>query len=379
MSLPLVSGSALRSLFGGPPPKPPASADPAASAVFDLPAAQRADPAASVKVRWHWSIADIPPTAPCIMISNEFLDALPIHQFQFTDRGWREILVDVDVGPGPHHFRYVLAPEPTPASRAFVRPLKEGESADAPATPPPSTSPLPQPGKHQRLVGTIEEIQAALPKRVRIGDTYELSPAAFVSMEQTTLRLMRTGGAALYIDYGDSDTGFQFVDNPAGGSGAGSVLPTISDNVSRELSLMGIKQHAHADALSEPGLVDLSSHVNFGALAAVARRTVNQVTAMLRKPAGSLEHSRALEALGLVSRRTARAAAAAAAPHVGPRAAMGMPTAAAGGAAADTPVVPATAEDIVAVKSAAAGPTGAEADGAAPASAAGAAAVSSSS
>jgi len=34
-----------------------------------------------------------------IVISNEYLDALPVCQFRRTPQGWREVLVDYDDAP----------------------------------------------------------------------------------------------------------------------------------------------------------------------------------------------------------------------------------------------------------------------------------------
>ncbi|KAL3246870.1 hypothetical protein MRX96_057377 [Rhipicephalus microplus] len=39
-----------------------------------------------------------------------------LHDFQRTPEGWREVFIDLDDGPGPHHLRYVLSRGPTPAS-----------------------------------------------------------------------------------------------------------------------------------------------------------------------------------------------------------------------------------------------------------------------
>ncbi len=38
---------------------------------------------------WHDDLTGVP-EGPAIMLANEFLDALPIHQFQLTEQGWRE-------------------------------------------------------------------------------------------------------------------------------------------------------------------------------------------------------------------------------------------------------------------------------------------------
>ncbi len=41
----------------------------------------------------------MPKGLPTLFIAQEFLDALPVHQFQYTEKGWRERLVDINV-PG---------------------------------------------------------------------------------------------------------------------------------------------------------------------------------------------------------------------------------------------------------------------------------------
>lgn len=43
-------------------------------------------PAAGVQVRWHRSLETVASDAPAIYIAHEFFDALPVHQFQRTDR-----------------------------------------------------------------------------------------------------------------------------------------------------------------------------------------------------------------------------------------------------------------------------------------------------
>lgn len=35
-------------------------------------------------------------TGKALVIANEFFDALPVHQFVFTERGWCEKMVDID-------------------------------------------------------------------------------------------------------------------------------------------------------------------------------------------------------------------------------------------------------------------------------------------
>lgn len=39
-------------------------------------------------VTWHRSLEDVPSDIPAIYIAHEFFDALPVHQFERTERGW---------------------------------------------------------------------------------------------------------------------------------------------------------------------------------------------------------------------------------------------------------------------------------------------------
>jgi NADH dehydrogenase [ubiquinone] 1 alpha subcomplex assembly factor 7 len=79
-----------------------------------------------------------------------------------------------------------------------------------------------------------------------IGDIVELCPAAAPIMDVIAAKIARNGGAALIVDYGDwgskGDT-FQAVHN-----------------------------HGYADPLAAPGLVDLTAHVDFAALARAGSR-----------------------------------------------------------------------------------------------------------
>ena len=62
-----------------------------------------------LQVRWHRSLEEVPKDAPAIFIAHEFFDALPVHQFQKTERGWCERLVDTAGHPRPHPFRHSLS------------------------------------------------------------------------------------------------------------------------------------------------------------------------------------------------------------------------------------------------------------------------------
>lgn len=103
---------------------------------------------------WHDSIATVP-AGPIILIANEFLDALPIHQFVMTDNGWTERCIDVVAD-----------------SLTFV-------TAEAP----PNHLP-------------------ALPSDAPPGAVFERCPVAMEFADTLSHRLAATPGAALIIDYG---------------------------------------------------------------------------------------------------------------------------------------------------------------------------------
>ena len=73
-----------------------------------------------LQVRWHRSLDEVPTDAPAVFIAHEFFDALPVHQFEHTDRGWCERLVDLAPPASPLHLQMVLSPGPTPASKLLV-------------------------------------------------------------------------------------------------------------------------------------------------------------------------------------------------------------------------------------------------------------------
>src|SRR3546814_298163 len=72
-------------------------------------------------VFWHDDLASVP-DGPLLLVANEFFDALPVHQLQKTDAGWRERLVASADETGKA-FRLVLAPGPTPYEVLIPHPL----------------------------------------------------------------------------------------------------------------------------------------------------------------------------------------------------------------------------------------------------------------
>ncbi|WP_426959993.1 class I SAM-dependent methyltransferase [Muricoccus radiodurans] len=141
---------------------------------------------------WHDSAVTLP-EGPLILLGNEFLDALPIRQFVRRGDTWAERWVE---------------------NGAFA----ERPAENAPALP-----------------GTAEE-----------GEVREVNEPARALVAALAARIARSGGAALFLDYGPAE------------SAPGD-------------SLQALRAHAPADPLAEPGHADLTAHVDFAALAAAAR------------------------------------------------------------------------------------------------------------
>lgn len=99
----------------------------------------------------------------CFFVAHEFFDALPVHQFQKTDHGWREIFVDVSPEKGSSQLRFVLAPGPTIASQTLV---------------PQGTS----------------------------WSQIEVCPQGGVIVEYMSEAIAEQGGCALIVDYGEDDS-----------------------------------------------------------------------------------------------------------------------------------------------------------------------------
>jgi len=163
-----------------------------------------------VKVSWRQQLADVTP-GPCIIIAHEFFDALSVHQFKYTAKGWRELLVDVNhSGEGKNLFNFHIAPGHTLASTALLA--------------------------HHKHIGFT-------PKE---GDTIEVSGESMAVAQQMGEWITANKGAALIVDYG--------YNHPS------------------SISLRAIQGHQFIDdILEDPGSSDLSCNVDFSALSQAAR------------------------------------------------------------------------------------------------------------
>lgn len=156
---------------------------------------------ANQKIKWWMNVESIPFTLePMLFISNEWFDALPIAQFQYTERGWVETCLEVDDDPNhPAHFRHIHAPSGTMAGFLIPEDLR---------------------------------------KNGKLGDKVEINAYGMQAIEGLMKKMIDCGKAAcLIIDYGKDEH--------------------------MEDTLRGIRGHKFVDPLLSPGDVDLSAWVSF--------------------------------------------------------------------------------------------------------------------
>jgi NADH dehydrogenase [ubiquinone] 1 alpha subcomplex assembly factor 7 len=113
-----------------------------------------------VPVTWAAAFDAVPSGTPLFAVANEFFDALPIRQFQFSDGAWHERMVAADGDA----LCFKLAP-------AAVQ-------------------------------------RADLPVRAADGAVCEIGAEARTIAATIAERIARDGGVALVIDYGHTETGF---------------------------------------------------------------------------------------------------------------------------------------------------------------------------
>ncbi|XP_048391421.1 protein arginine methyltransferase NDUFAF7, mitochondrial isoform X2 [Stegostoma tigrinum] len=112
-------------------------------------------------ISWYKDLQDVPKEFS-FYIAHEFFDVLPIHKFQKTKHGWREILIDIEPN-SPGKLRFVLAPHATLASKTLIQ--RDDER-----------------------------------------DHIEICPEAGIIVQNLATRITEDGGAALIADYGHNGT-----------------------------------------------------------------------------------------------------------------------------------------------------------------------------
>lgn len=102
-----------------------------------------------------------------VIVAHEMLDALPIHQFKLTQKGWKEVLIS-SFGGNTDHLRFVLSPTEAPKNLegSLLPPVRD----DSPYS---------------------------------VGDYFEASPESSYLAAQFARRIIKAGsGLALAVDYG---------------------------------------------------------------------------------------------------------------------------------------------------------------------------------
>jgi SAM-dependent MidA family methyltransferase len=154
---------------------------------------------------WHTTLEEVPEDYPLFFIANEFFDALPFHQFFYTGEEWRERRVG---WREPEGLTWELSPAPL-GETLLKKILKKKEAQLSPYK----------------------------------GACGEVSPESLNQAQALRHRLLSQGGAGLIIDYGYEQ-------------GYGDTFQALS-------------RHEYVSVLSHPGEVDLTAHVDFGALSQV--------------------------------------------------------------------------------------------------------------
>ncbi|GCB66252.1 protein arginine methyltransferase NDUFAF7, mitochondrial isoform X1 [Scyliorhinus torazame] len=113
-------------------------------------------------ISWYRDLQDVP-KGFSFYLAHEFFDVLPIHRFQKTKQGWREILIDIEP-KSPEKLRFVLAPHATLASKVLIQQRNDER------------------------------------------DQIEICPEAGVIIQNIASRITEDGGAALIADYGHNGT-----------------------------------------------------------------------------------------------------------------------------------------------------------------------------
>ncbi|KAI5799451.1 S-adenosyl-L-methionine-dependent methyltransferase [Pyronema domesticum] len=165
-----------------------------------------------IPITWHPLLSKVPKCSSPFFLAHEFFDALPIHAFEATKNGWRELLVSPDDSATAENNK----PE-------FI--LSRADKST------PHSMMLPELSERYKRLSKVE------------GSIIEISPESLTITEEIAKRIGGPkAGGALFVDYGPLDT-----------------IPINS--------LRGIRHHEMVSPFANAGEVDVSADVDFFALA----------------------------------------------------------------------------------------------------------------
>ena len=157
----------------------------------------------TIRVEWHETLDGVP-GGPSIVLAHEFFDAMPVHQFTRTERGWCERLVAIrgSAGHGGKEGRTLPV-----ASRASQSESKDDSKSNHEDQNPPRKGALEMvlsPGLTPAGALLIPKRLDGLPSEEKEGlRQLEISPRTLAIWERVAERVEKHGGAALAIDYGE--------------------------------------------------------------------------------------------------------------------------------------------------------------------------------
>jgi NADH dehydrogenase [ubiquinone] 1 alpha subcomplex assembly factor 7 len=198
----------------------------------------------TIRVQWHNDFTTYQKKrdrdVPTMIILQEFLDALPVHQFQKTDEGWRERMIDVVAAEDEHANREAIeriAHQSSSSSSNDGDSSAPGSSRDGRRALIPRLRQVlaPQVTPAVELLLSTNMAYDQFPENTVI----EICPDALLLVEDIVTVLEESTGAALIIDYGEDGT---------------------TD------TLRAFSRHRQVPLTSRPGQVDVTADVDFFAL-----------------------------------------------------------------------------------------------------------------
>ena len=165
------------------------------------------------QIDWQPNL-DFPLQGTPLYVANEFFDALPIHQFMFTEKGVDEICIALNEKDEFCYIQYPLEPENHDIILTLLDKIKERK-------------------QQKQNQGQDQDDSSFI---------IETSPISEAIIAQMADKIAQKGGGALVIDYGYAGL------PPEGGS------------------FQAVHNHNYGNPLEHQGQQDLTAHVDFSAL-----------------------------------------------------------------------------------------------------------------